>query len=239
MKKVYRIYPILTCQVVFDKGIFTYLRNHGEKVLVPFWAWLIHGGEEPILVDPSTSFEEFMKYSVLSSGGEEGVPIEESLQRMGISVSDIKTVIITHLHSDHCLNAKKFPNARIIVQEEELKFARNPHPMFSAIYRNEWYKGLNFVTLQGDMEIVPGVKVIYTPGHSAGNQSVSITTEQGEIVITGFCALDDNFSDKGDIIGAPHIDPIKAYESMIRVRKMADIIIPLHSQRILNVKSIP
>ena len=111
--------------------------------------------------------------------------------------------------------------------------------MFSAIYRNEWYEGLNFVTLQGDTEIISGVKVIYTPGHSAGNQSVSITTEQGEVVITGFCALDDNFNDKEDIIGAPHIDPIKAYESMIRVRKMADIIIPLHSQRIRGVKSIP
>lgn len=239
MKKVYRIYPILTCQIIIDKGIFTYLKNHGEKILVPTWAWLIEGGEEPILVDAGCSLKEFMKYSVLSAGGEEGTPIEDSLQKIGISVSDVKTIIVTHLHSDHCLNAKKFPHAKVIVQEEELKFARNPHPLFSAIYRNEWYEGLNFKTVQGDTEIISGVKAIFTPGHSPGSQSVSITTEQGEIVITGFCALDDNFSDKGDIIGAPHIDPIKAYESMMRVRKMADIIIPLHSQRTLNVKSIP
>ena len=78
--------------------------------------------------------KEFMKYSVLSAGGEEGVPIEDSLQKLGISVPDVKTIIATHLHSDHCLNAKKFPYAKVIVQEEELKFDRNPHPMFSAIY---------------------------------------------------------------------------------------------------------
>jgi N-acyl homoserine lactone hydrolase len=239
MKKIYRIYPILTSQIIMDKGIFTYLKNHGEKILVPIWAWLIEGGEEPILVDTGCSLQEFMKYSVLSAGGEEGAPIEDSLQKLGISVSDVKTIIITHLHSDHCLNAKKFPHAKLIVQQEELKFARNPHPLFSAIYKNEWYEGLNFKTVQGDSEIISGVKAVFTPGHSAGSQSVSITTEKGEVVITGFCAIDDNFTDKGDIIPAPHIDPIKAYESIMKVRKLADIITPLHSQRTLNVKSIP
>lgn len=239
MEKVHRIYPILTCQIIMDKGIFTYLKNHGEKVLVPVWAWFIEGGGEPLLVDTGCSLNEFKKYSVLSSGGEEGPPIEDSLQKLGISVSDVKHIIITHLHSDHCLNAKRFPQAEIIVQEEELKFARNPHPLFSAIYKNEWYEGLNFKTVQGDTEIIPGVKTIFTPGHSAGGQSVSVTTEQGEAVITGFCVLDDNFSDKGDIISAPHVDPFKSYDSIVQIKKIAERIIPLHSQSLLTVKSIP
>ena len=234
MKKVLKVYPILTCQIKIDKGIFTYLRNYGEKILVPTWAWLIEGGEDPILVDTGCALEEFMKYSILTSGGEEGVPIEDFLQKRGITVTDIKTIIMTHLHSDHCLNAKKFPNARIVVQQEELEFARNPHPLFSAIFKNEWYEGLNFETVQGDTEIVPGVKTIFTPGHTAGNQSVSITTEQGEVVIAGFCTLDDNFSDKGDIIPGPHVDPFKAYDSIIKIKNLADVLIPLHSQSVLN-----
>ena len=239
MKNSYVIYPILTCKVVFDKSVFTYLRNFGEKTLVPMWAWLIEGGEEPILVDPACSLEEFMKYSILSAGGEEGPPIEDSLKERGISVSDVKTIITTHLHMDHCLNAKKFPNAKIIVQEEELNFAKDPHPLFSQIFKNEWYEGLNFETIVGDTEIIPGIKAVFTPGHSPGCQSVSVTTEQGEAVITGFCALDDNFSDTGDIIPGPHVDPFKCYDSMIKVREIADIIIPLHSQRLLNVERIP
>jgi len=239
MEKALRIYPILTCQMKIDKGIFTYLRNYGEKILVPTWAWLIEGADEPILVDTGCSLEGFMEYSVLSTGGEEGIPIESFLQKRGISMSDIKKIIITHLHIDHCLNARKFPEATIIVQEEELKFARNPHPLFSAIYNDAWYEGLHFKTIQGDTEIIPGVKAIFTPGHSAGGQSVSITTEQGEAVITGFCVLDDNFSGKADIIPGPHVDPLKAYDSIVKLRKMADMLIPLHSQRLLNVESLP
>ena len=239
MENTYRIYPILTCQIKLDKGVFTYFKNYGEKILVPIWVWLILGGEKPILVDAGCSLEEFMKYSILCSGGEEGIPIEDSLQKFGVSLSDIGNIIVTHLHSDHCLNAKKFSKATIIVQEKELKFAMNPHPIFAAMFNKEWYKGLNFETIQGDVEIFPGVKVLITAGHTVGGQSVSVTTQQGRVVIAGFCTIDDNFSDKGDIIPGIHIDPLESYESLIKIRKIADIIIPLHSERILNVKSIP
>ena len=75
--------------------------------------------------------------------------------------------------------------------------------------------------------------------HTVGGQSVSITTEQGKVVIVSSCVVDDNFSDTGDIIPGSHIDPLKAYDSMIKIRKIADIIIPLHSERILSVETIP
>ena len=237
-KKYFRIHPLLTCKMKHDKGMFTYLRNHGERILVPTWAWLILG-EEPILVDTGCSVEDFLKYSVLSFGGEAGPSIEDSLRKFDLSVLDIKTIIMTHLHSDHCLNAKKFPNARIIVQEEELKFAMNPHPLFSKTSNKEWYDGLTFEAIRGDSEIIPGIKTLFTPGHTAGSQSVSISSEHGEVVITGFCVLDDNFSDKEDIIPSIHIDPLRAYDSMVKIRKIADTIIPLHSERILNVSAIP
>lgn len=125
------------------------------------------------------------------------------------------------------------------MQEEELKFAKNPHPLFSTIYKNEWYEGLNFETVRGDSEIISGIDVLLTPGHTAGAQSVSITTKQGKVVIVGSCVIDDNFSDKGVIIAGSNTDPLKAYESMMRIREVADTIVPLHSQRMLNVKSIP
>lgn len=239
MKRSHRIVPILTCQILIDKGMFTYLRNHGEKVHVPVFAWLIQGGDEPILVDAGCSLAEFMRYAVLATGGLEGLPIEDSLQEAGVSASEIKTIVMTHLHADHCLNAKRFPNARIVVQEDELTFARKPHPLFSKVYNDEWYEGLNFETVRGDVEIAPGVRTLFTPGHSAGSQSVSVDTEQGAAVITGFCVLDDNFQDKTVIIPGPHVDPLQAYDSVVRVRQEADVLIPLHSRRAMDAKSIP
>jgi hypothetical protein len=59
------------------------------------------------------------------------------------------------------------------------------------------------------------------------------------MVISGFCALDDNFTDKGFTIPGPHTDPLKAYDSILKLQDFADRIIPLHSQRIINVESIP
>jgi N-acyl homoserine lactone hydrolase len=79
MKKTYEIRPILTCKINLDKGSFTYLKNYGQRVLAPVWAWLITGSEESILVDPGCSLAEFMTYSILSSGGEDGIPVEDSL----------------------------------------------------------------------------------------------------------------------------------------------------------------
>ena len=133
----------------------------------------------------------------------------------------------------------EFPNAKIIVQKEELEFARNPHPLFSAIFRDEWYDGLDFEIIQGDKEIIPGVKALFTPGHTPGGQSVSVATEKGEAVIVGLCTLDDNFTDKGDIIPTPHTDPLKAYDSIGRIREIADIIIPLHSERAATAEYLP
>lgn len=237
MKTKCKIHPILTCKINLDKGSFTYLKNYGQRALAPVWAWLITGPAEPVLVDPGCSLAEFMKYSFLASGGEEGPSLEDSLQRLGVASSDISTIVMTHLHSDHCLNAKKFPRAKIIVQRKELDFAMNPHPMFAPAYRKEWYEGLQFETVEGDTELFPGIDLLLTPGHTFGCQSVSVLTEDGKAVIAGFCALDDNFSDKGDTIPGIHVDPLACYESMARIRKMADVIIPLHSERALDVKS--
>jgi glyoxylase-like metal-dependent hydrolase (beta-lactamase superfamily II) len=241
MKNVYKIYPVYTSKLRLDKGHFTYRKYYGEKILFPVFAWLIKGDGETILIDTGCSAEEMMRYSATQKemGGEDGPPIEDTLQKMGISMSDIKTIVVTHLHLDHFLNAKKFPNAELIIQEEELRFAMNPHPLFSPQYNKEWYKGLRFKTVSGDTEIIPGVEVIFTPGHAPGCQSVSVSTVQGKAVIIGFCSIDENFTKEGDIVPGLHTDPLKAYDSIVKIRKIADILLPCHSGRFLGAASIP
>ena len=171
---------------------------------------------------------------------EEIVPIEESLAKFGISTLDIKTVIMTQLHIDHILGASKFPNAKFIVQEEELKFNRNPHPFYARTSMKQVYDGLNIETISGDTEVIPGVEAIFTPGHTPGGQSVAVTTEQGKVVICGMCTIDENFATEGVIIiPGMHSNPFHAYDSMVKIKKIADIILPLHSQCLQNTTSIP
>jgi len=88
------------------------------------------------------------------------------------------------------------------------------------------------------VELLPGIKVLKVPGHSPGTQAVAVETAAGTAIITGFCAIAENFSppeDKQNIwpVVAPgvHTDALASFDSAVRVKKMADIVIPVHNMK--------
>jgi len=94
--------------------------------------------------------------------------------------------------------------------------------------------------VEGDANILDGIDVIFSPGHTVGGQSVAINTSKGKAIITGLCCNDKNFPATGPAI-APgvHINVIEAYDSMQKIKEMADILIPLHDLAIGKMKTIP
>ncbi len=88
---------------------------------------------------------------------------------------------------------------------------------------------MTVIKIDGDANILDGIDVIFSPGHSVGGQSVVVNTSGGRAIITGFCCNDKNFPATGPAI-APgvHIDLTEAYDSIQKIRQMADILIPLH-----------
>jgi len=104
----------------------------------------------------------------------------------GISERDINIVVLTHLHYDHCggntmfnnsgeLNPV-FPNARYIVQKSELEFALNPEKGSETDYISSDFLPIldngQLETVDGEAEILPGLKVFHAPGHCPGHQVV-------------------------------------------------------------------
>ena len=241
MTPVYRIHPINLCRLKVDKGAFLYLQmnEYGKKIDIPAYVWLIEGGKEPILIDTGCTAEDFSNYSLFSDDMSTIAPIEEALPAAGVPLADIKTIIITHLDADHILNAKKFPNARLLVQADEMNFARNPHPFFARKYYPELYEDINWELISGDREIIPGVDIMFTPGHTNGGQSVAINTDRGKVVIPGICSIDENYDTDAITVVGMHFDVYKAYDSVVRIRKTADVVLPTHSQRLANTKSFP
>ena len=100
----------------------------------------------------------------------------DALAELDMTPADIGLVINTHLHFDHCGQNAVFPHAACYVQRAELARAKRESP---ELY--DWFDFMNatFELLDGDAEILPGLAVIATPGHTAGHQSVVVQSADG------------------------------------------------------------
>ena len=159
---------------------------------------------------------------------------QEALARVGLKPEEIDIVIITHLHFDHVDQGGIYTNARIIIQKDELEYAIDPHPSQGLFFDRKIFENLSFEVIEGDREIVPGVSVLLTPGHTNGSQSVLVETAQGKAVISGLCTIRENFEPPEELrkllpilTPAIHKDPVLAYDSVIRIKEIADVIYPL------------
>ena len=101
----------------------------------------------------------------------------DALADLGMSPADIGLVINTHLHFDHCGQNAVFTHAPHYVQRAELDRARREEPDLF-----DWFGFMNarFELLDGDAEILPGLKVITTPGHTVGHQCVVVGVGDAE-----------------------------------------------------------
>jgi len=241
---LYTIRPLPLAYVSQDMGNFTYRFNNGKRIDLPIFAWYIEGGVQRILVDTGANAEHLKKYR-----GFDAVNIdsfEEVLLRKGLKPSDIDVVIQTHLMIDHCANTRKCNRARVVVQQNELEFALAPHPILAPTYVRELFMGLNFQLVDGQCEVLPGIELIPVPGHSPGCQAVSVNTAKGRAIITGMCTLQENFEPPPGVreimpVIPPgiHLDAVEAFNSALRIKAMADILIPVHEPSLVNVDRIP
>jgi N-acyl homoserine lactone hydrolase len=95
---------------------------------------------------------------------------------------DVGCVINTHLHFDHCGGNRLFAGVPIYVQRVEREAAREEDYTIP-----EWvdFDGARYVELDGEHEVLPGVRVVPTPGHTPGHQSVLVETGDGLVVVAG------------------------------------------------------
>jgi len=95
---------------------------------------------------------------------------------------EVVFVINTHLHFDHCGGNRLFAGTPIYVQRLEREAARAQDYTIP-----EWadFEGARYVELEGEQEILPGLRVVPTPGHTPGHQSVLVETDEGLVVVAG------------------------------------------------------
>lgn len=110
-------------------------------------------------------------------------PIGEALAEHGIALSDVTGIANCHLHFDHSgQNARLPKGVPIFVQRAEWAKVHDPDYTIA-----EWIDvpGLSYELLDGEAEVGPGLRLISTPGHTRGHQSLVIDSLEGSVVLAG------------------------------------------------------
>src|SRR5205823_2713379 len=111
------------------------------------------------------------------------------LADLGLRPDDIDMLICTHFDVDHAGYHDAFPEAELIVQREHYELARSGHPRFAPA-RPHWdHPDLRYRLIEGDTELLPGLTLIETSGHTPGHQSVLVRLPQTGPVLLAIDAV--------------------------------------------------
>jgi glyoxylase-like metal-dependent hydrolase (beta-lactamase superfamily II) len=160
---------------------------------IDYFVWVVRSGARVWAVD--TGFDPAM---AAKRGRHFLHSPAEALAKLGIDASEIRDVVLSHMHYDHCGHHSLYPNARYHVQDLEMQFATgrymcHPHMRFPFDLDDvlemvrRLYSG-RVVFHKGDSEIAPGLSLHHVGGHSMGLQMVRVRTRRGWVVLASDAA---------------------------------------------------
>lgn len=247
--KYWKIAPLILGKGPRDKSFFTYLRDPGVKIEVAMLAFLVFSEDEKVIIDtgPSAPSMTAKFHKPVSQTPEQ--TLEVQLRQLRTGFDEIKIVINTHLHWDHCYGNSRFKKARFYVQKREMDYARDPLPTSAQMYeaRQEGivppFEGIDFELLEGDMELAPGIRVMLTPGHTPGIQAVCVQTREGMYIIAGdTIPLFENLNvpDHDPLIPSGNFIDLKEYfTSLDRIKALGGTILPGHDPKVMEKSVYP
>lgn len=164
---------------------------------------LARDGRHTVLIDTGTGTKHSAKEREVFAV-EPGDHLVENLARLGVAPEDVDTVVLTHLHFDHAGGSTRvgtdgkivptFSRARHIVQRGEWELAASGVPELRGVYPTEHFLPLletgSVQLIDGDVELVPGMRSLVTPGHTQYHQSV-VMASGGEtaLYIADLCPM--------------------------------------------------
>lgn len=201
MTQVRRFWPILTGTHRYEKTLSTRGRGHGVIIEAPILAYLIETTHGRILYDVGCDYTKINDAARRAHYYENpdfpfGPPAMSEQQRLpnrlaqlGLRPEDVDVVFCGHLHFDHAGGLAELAHAELHVHAEELTAAREPA---DGAYFADDFDGHDYRwRVQGsEYDLVPGVRALESPGHTAGHMSMFIELPKGAPIILAGDAAD-------------------------------------------------
>jgi N-acyl homoserine lactone hydrolase len=220
---------------------------------LPILAWLVEHPEGLIVVDTGetarvaergyfTRWQPYFRFGLREDVAPEQ-EIGPQLRALGFDPDDVRTVVLTHFHTDHAGGLSHFSHSEFIASRVDYREARGLLGKARGFLPQHWPEGFAptltdladgpfgpfaasaTLTAAGDVHIVP------TPGHTPGHLSVAI--DDGEKVV--FLAGDTSYTEQLMLAGTPDgvsPDPTRARDTLARIRRFAaerpTIYLPTH-----------
>ncbi len=187
-----RLYLLPLGYTRVDKGqVLTPGIGEGEPIDTPVWAalldspagWvLIDTGMHPVHIqDPDATFRGTPNEGLIQPVMTEDDTVVNRLSEIGLMPGDVRCVVNTHLHFDHCGGNASVADATFLVQRAEYEAAEELPEEYNP--RDYAPAGVTYEFLEGPYTLCPGVELIPTPGHTLGHQSVVLRFEARTVIL--------------------------------------------------------
>lgn len=211
---------------VLDFGLFQVHAN-GRIIGIPGFLIRTDRGEN-ILIDtgfPAAYAQDHVAASLQDDLGSFGMIVSltssnlpaAQLALCGLAPADITLLILTHSHIDHVGGLADFPGVPILRSAAEAALSK---PLYFGGKRPMDWPDRDYLTVDADTQICPGLRVLLTPGHVAGQLALWVELpDSGPVLLTS-----DAISRPAEIEEAFETadDPDAAISSALRILKLAE-----------------
>jgi len=188
-----RVYALSCGSLEFDRRLFFPAEAPGTPLVAPVSSYLVVHAKGKLVFDTGISCDALADpagrlgkrvaslFAIRSGAAEDVV---SQLAALAIRPDDIRYVVNSHFHFDHCGCNASFPRAQFLVQRAELAIARAERNRYNA---KDWDHPLEYREVDGEHDVFGDGSVVCIPtyGHTPGHQSLRVRTDKSEIVLTG------------------------------------------------------
>jgi 4-pyridoxolactonase len=219
-----KVYLLDGGTLVIDASDVHWHINTGTPVRFPVYSVLIEHPDGLILYDTGYDLDHVnavLPFEEPLQTAEQTIPAQLAL--CGYKPGDVDIVINSHFHFDHVGGNKYLTEATTLVHKEELRHAKVPEPFERLGYSDLSFdhSTVSYKPISGDYEVVPGVWLFETPGHTIGHYSLMVEMEnERNMLFCGDAAYTRTTLEKEWIAGF-HLDPTKSVEAIRRLNYLA------------------